>query len=138
MYFFFLLNKMFTQFALFLLRVFWILSIWGTIKICHVSPTFMICTIQVDISSFIFDPYEQASKRLWRWNRQKLYYSYEKKSINNFSMHITGFILVMDRITATAVNRMLVWQPHPQPRCGCEYLNRNRNRGYFFQQPRIF
>ena len=34
----------------------------------------------------------------------------------------------MDRITATAVNRMLVWQP--QPRCGCEY--HNRNRGYFF------
>ena len=44
--------------------------------------------------------------------------------------------IVMDRITATAtaVNRMLVWQP--QPRCGCEY--HNRNRGYFFQQPRIF
>ena len=48
------------------------------------------------------------------------------------------FNLVMDLITATAtaVNRMLVWQP--QPRCGCEYHNRNRNRGYFFQQPRIF
>ena len=44
--------------------------------------------------------------------------------------------LVMHRITATAtaVNRMLVWKP--QSPCGCEY--HNRNRGYFFQQPRIF
>ena len=40
----------------------------------------------------------------------------------------------MDRITATAVNRMLVCQPQLQPRCGCDY----RNRAYFFQQPHIF
>ena len=39
-----------------------------------------------------------------------------------------AYSLVMDRITATAVNRMLVWQPQLQPRCGCEY----HNRGYFF------
>ena len=46
--------------------------------------------------------------------------------------------VVMDRInaTATAVNCILVCQP--QPRCGCEYHNCNRNRGYFFQQLRIF
>ena len=44
----------------------------------------------------------------------------------------------MARITATAYNRMLFWQP--QLRCGCEYdnRNRNRNRGYFFNNREYF
>ena len=42
--------------------------------------------------------------------------------------------LGLDRITATAYNRMLFWQP--QPRCGCEYDI--RNRGYFFNNREYF
>ena len=63
---------------------------------------------------------------LMKNNNTKKKYTFQKKK--------GSFVLVIDRITATAVNRMLVWQP--QPRCGSEYHNRNRviffnNRVYF-------
>ena len=70
-----------------------------------------------------------------RWARPGVKFTLLASSSSGIGTELT---LVMDRITtaatATAVNRMLVWQP--QPRCGCEF--HNRNCGYFFQQPRIF
>ena len=64
------------------------------------------------------------------------YYSMEFYKITNGFRCCQCMGLVMDRITATATayNCMLFWQP--QPRCGCEYDN--RNRGYFFNNREYF